>query len=1648
MLYEPFENDLAATQLPPSRNVVDWSTTTADKVATWFLDNIPGNVSVVNAPSRAFGPPLTQQCRDPDSDDFSDDSCSTCSCSECADVASSSSNESLYLAPERLGQKQKQQQQQPVSSSVDRPSVYPVRNNLPQPLGLDDISNKLAGNAKDGSKKLKRESQQQQQTANEQAQESTSNKDADTSSEQQRYEDESKSKLSLCPNTSSSSQVFLILSKPGGRFVPIDMVNSAMMATIEPPQVPLPMMTGGNTALMNVNAGATVRNLHLAMSVGLAIPQLSGFEHSALSNSYMGQSSSWQSGSIQWTQPAPQVAESYGSGANLTKSPIGPQDVGPLAVSSRIDRHSSEESNVVASPPQISSGPNASTEQPMVSQFPSDGKSRVVTPRSASVGAPQQQEFGAVIGPASATSSRQSQSSLVSNSVFNTAAVGNGSTSLTSNLRSMRSMQRLGNDSQRTQNFNAGFGPSPIYRGMSGGSSVITPMATGFPGGSSGNYERRHLGFAGLRGYIGNGLARHRSGGMAVAARAEDGSMLPGYFTPVTSGRTSARGQSAGPAGQEMSTGMMPREPLQGYPSSLSTTASISHAADRGGSRSRMESARQQLSQVQQRNSPNTPGATPASPQRGQNLLWYSPSTTGWSSYKDSSILSAIRDQEGFNEGEENLTNLPRSGQSGYAAGRNAGEPLSNLSGSGMHTPAPQMQVQMQTHDSVVFSPYTDDLSSHSRGYWMSVEPASARSHSSLGTGMSAGHAQINDKKEEEEIEEAPQPMELDVATYMVGGVTAGKRERRPIHANCLPISTSTKSSFNADDSDEEDDYELHELVSLVTMDGVISCYDPVRKVSHFVSLSSKDPVLGIWKVKMHDDISRLPTLLETVRRSGVGANSALGQRLLSKSPGKRVYRRVGLSNHDLLYAVRYSTYIEERVQLVNRLEMYRRRQARRKTKKMRSGSRSRYGGGMVDEKTSSAVGKRDASPPISSRGNTISRVSKPGLNSRIRENLNKYNRVGHVVRNLGNQIRDLAASSGISTQQSTADSSMPHLLYASSSQNGTDESATVGVASDFTTSEALASPTNRRLSVPLRRAQRNQLPQQQSRVRRQPPHLQQKQQQVKQRVKQARQEHRCMPAGIGEDSEDVFYSSSNRGFTDSHKDNDIEDGDSEDEACEISGSDDGNERDNDSSSDSDVDVGASIVKDDSCGDCHQEQQHEHDHEHEHEHEQQKNSDVLGMASSGGNHTNSGHPTPALYQSSGYPGPYSGLGTTRLLGADISAALNGWYGENKNDYRRSLRVADHLVVSTWRGTTYFVDVSTLLDTAHYSDLFMYRWNKNVAAVSEKATAGADASEKNGSVNTEAHSCNLASLYGHLSEFDDLNGIMARLRANASVIQFKFQDTVSAFLADTYAPATGGPNVPCIFYVDYKDRIWVYYHLDEIAEMDDVYGATWLPGEPEQVQTPSSRARAIESGISCMSHSKPFSVVDLAYRRINQEPWIPLIGDEMYRELVNYNDSGYPYSSKIWKKRVDSSGRLVHDDESQDGQTQKQQQQQQQQQQSYQQQASGVRGEASSLSPSETSTQAFINQANANITGRFHLSYVPGPYLCPIWADISSVDLYDVGCCNLLEVISPELLAIKEEFCRDLGLDPDSVDENVNLVTVPGLARWVRNRIYK
>ncbi|KAJ1717969.1 hypothetical protein LPJ61_006994, partial [Coemansia biformis] len=161
----------------------------------------------------------------------------------------------------------------------------------------------------------------------------------------------------------------------------------------------------------------------------------------------------------------------------------------------------------------------------------------------------------------------------------------------------------------------------------------------------------------------------------------------------------------------------------------------------------------------------------------------------------------------------------------------------------------------------------------------------------------------------------------------------------------------------------------------------------------------------------------------------------------------------------------------------------------------------------------------------------------------------------------------------------------------------------------------------------------------------------------------------------------------------------------------------------------------------------------------------------------------------------------------RAINKDVAAALVGWYGRNEGGSQLATsRVSDHLIVSTWRGTTYFIDVGTLMDIARYDDRFTQQWNASTTRASENAFASLS-SEKDGSSLMDIQSGGLSLIYSFADAFSDVGNLMSRLRANASVIQFKFQDTVSAFLADTYAPATGGPNVPCMFYVDYKDRIW-------------------------------------------------------------------------------------------------------------------------------------------------------------------------------------------------------------------------------------------------
>ncbi|KAJ2384094.1 hypothetical protein GGI05_005110, partial [Coemansia sp. RSA 2603] len=633
----------------------------------------------------------------------------------------------------------------------------------------------------------------------------------------------------------------------------------------------------------------------------------------------------------------------------------------------------------------------------------------------------------------------------------------------------------------------------------------------------------------------------------------------------------------------------------------------------------------------------------------------------GWLSYKDTGMLSTIRDQEDIHEGDESVTDQTSRGPHFESSERPSSELMASLPGSGTQTPAMRMQ------DSSALSTFPDDISG--RGYWVNTEPPSARSHSSLGTGISASQLQISDEKEEE-IEEAPQPMELDVATYMVGGVAAGKRQRRRIRVGGEPTTASTRSHATASDSDDEEAYELNELVSLVTMDGVISCYDPVRKVNHFVSLSSKDPVLGIWKVKMHDDLCCPSTASTILQNDDSSKDSEIRLKLLANSPAKKVYRRVGLSNHDLLYAVRYSTYIEERVAVVNRLESNRRRQAKRQMKKIRSQPRLAYAyGAMTDGKPVNIASKRENSSPGLSRSNTTSRVNKSGLNNRIRENLNKYHRVGRVVRNLGSHIMDFATSSGISTQQSTTATtcSTTGLMFGQQTRQEPTDNASVAARSsnNFAASEvSISAASNRRLSG-----------------------LQSREQNIPRSG--------LLPSvTLGAAASGVPYGTLGSSSSIHGGRRGVLHGDDDDNDDGVDDDDDGNNNiaiaiDHGlTSDDSSNDLGNNTDDDDDDDDSdssshripdHSTKQQQQQQQQNSQQRNQQSGGIFGPASTGSNHINSSNPASAIYHS-GHFGATPLPSSNRPFGADIAAALNGWYGENKNDYRRSLRVSDHLVV--------------------------------------------------------------------------------------------------------------------------------------------------------------------------------------------------------------------------------------------------------------------------------------------------------------------------------------------------------------------------------
>ncbi|PVU94703.1 hypothetical protein BB561_002334 [Smittium simulii] len=190
------------------------------------------------------------------------------------------------------------------------------------------------------------------------------------------------------------------------------------------------------------------------------------------------------------------------------------------------------------------------------------------------------------------------------------------------------------------------------------------------------------------------------------------------------------------------------------------------------------------------------------------------------------------------------------------------------------------------------------------------------------------------------------------------------------------------------------------------------------------------------------------------------------------------------------------------------------------------------------------------------------------------------------------------------------------------------------------------------------------------------------------------------------------------------------------------------------------------------------------------------------------------------------PDIYSKSTSSSLLDFSIKSLLpteNGAKNSNLN-YCKNLDLSDYLVTCTWRGTTYFVSVSSLLAlVSEYSSA--QSQNNSIGLKANTLSKNGTHSEINQSLqnsdqaylgDTEIHTANT-----NVSSYtEDCTKI-----TNSSVIQFKFLEIVNAFLAAPYAPVVGKPNVFCLFYVDFKTRVWIYYHLDTITELDYNYEKT-------------------------------------------------------------------------------------------------------------------------------------------------------------------------------------------------------------------------------
>ncbi|KAJ2687308.1 hypothetical protein H4R19_006641, partial [Coemansia spiralis] len=319
-----------------------------------------------------------------------------------------------------------------------------------------------------------------------------------------------------------------------------------------------------------------------------------------------------------------------------------------------------------------------------------------------------------------------------------------GAASLSSNLRAQRSLHRTSYDVLRTQGPTAHFGPNPVNRGIAT-SGMMTPATGPYLVGAS-QIDRRQLGYAGLRGYIGGNSRQGMGGRSSASLRADDGRFQSSYYSPQGTGPLTGRGYGFA-ISQGLGTGAMPREPSPGYFSPVPPSATSAASGERH-TRFWLDNIRG--SPHQPRHGPVPPASVSPQPgqpqqQQQQQQSRYSPSLAGWASFKSGGIMGAVRDRDDAPEVRDHRR--PNSATPAYMA------PSEHHSGTHLPDHLGSEPEAGGFGDGV-------PVTAAERAFWSHAEFPSARSHSSLGTGASAGLAPLVAK--EEEIEEAPQPMELE----------------------------------------------------------------------------------------------------------------------------------------------------------------------------------------------------------------------------------------------------------------------------------------------------------------------------------------------------------------------------------------------------------------------------------------------------------------------------------------------------------------------------------------------------------------------------------------------------------------------------------------------------------------------------------------------------------------------------------------------------------------------------------------------------------------------------------------------------------------------------------------------------------------------